>query len=259
MRKHWKFTAIAFSLIVVPCFADIVPISISEEVSGAGEVDIVSPEPIPLNGVSGNFSFDDSNHESGSYTVVKSGSVYLDGSPVQGPNVTFEAEDEQILDLTSESISLDTVALCDFQGGILHGLGTCDARSLFDLQFSLTNPSILHLTVLDSPDADADFNGSSLFDGGVLLDGPGINFDSNYDFFDQFFLLDPGIYNLSAVAGSSFVAQSSSSFAFFSHSITVNADVTSVTSVPEPRWAFLAVPILLVVWRGRHPASTSRN
>lgn len=144
-------------------------------------------------------------------------------------------------------------ANCSIEDGILYGHADCHATNLLDFQFGLTSPSILHLTVTYLQYSDGGFRISSSSDTRILLEGPGIQFDSNpllnveQYVYDLFFDLDPGIYDLQGVAHAEFVTGSFSDRAYLTPIVTFSTDFASV---PEPRWTFLAVAMLLVAWRG---------
>jgi hypothetical protein len=268
MHMQGKLLAFAAFFLVLPsCSADLVPTSISEQVSGSGDT-FYCPHGLldPSSCVSDSFGFAASNSQLGPYQVSKSGQA-----TVPEREVTADAAIGQTSNVSAANLSVDMEARSQIDGSANHFRANTAVSNQFLFLFDLTSPAIVHLTgsvgniaVNDTP------NGSSSADAQLLFTGPGLHFErENCLFcgtltFDEQFLLNPGTYTFSALTDGNIVSGNPFNGPAFSDAgLSVNADFTTVPeTVPEPRW--VAIPALLAaiccaVARRRYVGATDRT
>lgn len=223
LRKCSKIVVFVFcSLEIASCLADVVPISLSQQVGASGNV-FICKIPLTVSGCevldSKSFSFTGSNSQS----VTASGGGFTQ---------TISADVQQSSNVSLDMISLQTFSFVQTVGAVKLGGSLVTATNIFDLEFDLTSQSIMHLT-------------GQLSGGQLSFTGPGFLFQPISGPLDLLVTLDPGIYDLSDLAnvsirtGADFCCSVSSVAG-----VLLNADFTAV---PEPRWAVLPPALLLIV------------
>jgi hypothetical protein len=167
----------AFSLgfvAVVPAFAAIVPIAISQQVSASGGVGCLAPDR-PCTPPGAEFSFSASNTQPGPYSVNKTGQAAVSAGPFFFNRQLFaDAQVQQTSDETINSMSLDMSTVSEISGDGVATLvaGNVEGVNYYSFEFNLTNHSLVHLT------GSAGFEfpqqpsfGSASADSGFLLTG----------------------------------------------------------------------------------------
>jgi hypothetical protein len=223
-------------LAVIPCFADIVPISTSSQVSAQGGVQICNQYMVDQCGppVEAFFNYPESLEATASSSW---GTITADAQVQYQSNVTAANINVGLQD----SADISTPTAIDLINGFV------DVTEQFSLEFDLTAPSVVHLKGFTQGfSCRLLFGGTCMFDSQLTLSGPGFQFDSSAipgGEFDLVSTLEPGIYTLSAVAdlrenaiyGDNIVSAQGS----------LSADFTPV--VPEPRWTPIIPAVLIIV------------
>ncbi len=236
MRHRLVFAS--FLVAGTSCFADVVPISVSQQFSGSGSAAICALTPMPGCVVLDSASFNLADTNPGSATASANGFT-----------VESSASGSQTSSITANDINLQMLSLSHVGGSVKRGGADSQITNEFDLEFDLTTPSILHLT----GSFETFVTGVPVsFNAGLSLSGLGIDFHApSFEPFDLSLLLAPGIYDLSAVANmeNSF---GSNSGGFLDSGARMSLDA-SFTPVPEPFWAPVVPSLLLLtVYIGFH-------
>jgi hypothetical protein len=240
------------------CLADIVPVSVSQQMSVSGSVTACDDGcqmlfVIQHDGQS--FSSANANTNLPTTNVSQDGGVVDTVSLPFDPPVIRGASDDASASQTS-ALSSANFNLALYESGDLSGVGFLQsgavaANSQYSLIFNLTNVYVVHLTGDISSGSDGDYPGNS-FDGEIHLTGPGLQFDQAPLFptegyadnsFDEVLTLGPGQYALDAVSGfnvQQFDNINSNSFS----SVYLNADFTP--AVPEPARVSTVLEALIV-------------
>jgi hypothetical protein len=239
----------AFLLAAAPCFADVVPISVSEQVNGMGFVDICdfNFRPGCLVITSSSFSFGDSNNQPGPFTTNKSGDA-------NSGSIDASGQAQQTSNVTSDNINVQMSTQFQINGFNYRFGAMGSVNNDFALQFDLTSPATLHLTGSLSAFFPPLPYGAGTESISVLFTGPGIDFTASSPCavpcslepqpFDQYFSLNPGIYNVSALADTAFTSGSILlGYEELDGFLSLQADFTAV---PEPLWTPM-VPAMLVL------------
>lgn len=276
-----------FSLVASPALADVIPILLSQSVSGTESAVIC------IGGIFGtcyhnSSSFSASNSTPGPYSVSKSDQATATitglgalGNPVTY-SVTSSVQTDQSSDETNNSITVSMGTTSEIATGATGFLspadgGDANGTSQYSFQFDLTTPSLVHLTGSGGASAFGIGLGlRQLQNVAFSLTGPGFDLDSTdpsspvYFFcgggfcglpssqsFDDGFSLAPGVYTFTAIAD----AQMTTSIAlddFTEEGLFLQLDFTPV---PEPRWAATAVSLLLIIgcWTIRRKRSWLRR
>ncbi|HTR36474.1 MAG TPA: hypothetical protein VMH80_11255 [Bryobacteraceae bacterium] len=261
-------TALLF-LMASAGLADIVPISLSQDVNGSGGVLVCRYYPA-FTCDSGGFDFDASNSQPGPYSVNKTGEAEASGT-FPDDSVAETVQVQQSSDETTNSIfvKMSTIDQYLHQGAsYLIGLDS-ELGNDYSFEFNLTSASILHLvgSVSHSNDGFGGEAGGSFGHTGFRLAGPGIELGSPCPLCDAYYptsfdytlALNPGVFTLTAFADE----KDGESNLFFGDSgaadgeLSLNALFTPV--VPEPRWVvfpalLLAIGIGGAALRKRKPA-----
>ena len=202
-------------------FADIVPISVSQQVSVSGSATACDPGCEMGYGVQHdgqNFSSANSNITLPTTNISQDGSVddqfplpFFDPPIIRDASVDASASQTSVL--TSNNLNVGLSVSADFSGSSDLMFGSAVATSQYSLVFDLTNPYVMEISGViggegmnhsgvDGPDG--------YVDGEIHLTGPGLRFDQVLTFpmdsssnqpFDQFLTLGPGQYTLNVVAG----------------------------------------------------------
>ncbi len=259
--------ACVFSLAGGSALADVIPISVSQSVSGTEEPEVCVGGFIGT--CSSNSSgFSVSNTTVGPYSVNKSDQAtatifdYEDGASY---SVTASAQADQSSNETANSISVSmdtTTGIATGATGFLSPVdgGQAQGTNDFTFQFDLSAPSLVDLT----GSASTDEGGMGLFptfsqNMAFSLIGPGFDLDTAIPTFQapllplcsagvcsgnfgDTFLLAPGVYTLTASDGDGI-------FAPIGINVTNSEDLSlqlDFTPVPEPRWAAILLLALLM-------------
>jgi hypothetical protein len=224
----------------------------------------------------GSFTTGDSSSALGLYNQQRSGNA---AGLSDGGNASVDGNVEQISDATSSAITLATDGFSEGNGFFRTGVVFTDVSSLFSVQFMLTSASVVHIF----GGATLNASGTAATDGfgipasgsqSIMLTGPGVNFapsipDLSVDLgcgdgcgvnqtqsvpFDSSFTLLPGLYTLQADSDAGAFSEGNVAGSFragFNMSLT--ADFTSLTAVPEPSMAtpVLVGAVVVVAWRMR--------
>lgn len=212
----WKI--VAFSLLlgwigICRGFADVVPVSISQQVSISGSVlacDYFCKNLNYIQDPGNGFSSADTNSQLPPKDFALNESA-IDSVLLQAENYTrtasVEASASQSSTLTPTHFSVDLSVDGQLQGTDTLMQGTVNADSRYLLVFHLTSQSFVHLTggidggtlTFDPPHGDGSVKGE------IHLSGPGFQFDQAPSFpyesnFDEVFTLGPGQYTLNLVS-----------------------------------------------------------
>jgi len=245
-----SFLLLALLLLIccfpMPLSADVLPVSISQQVSVSGTANACDPGCQMLYGVSDNgnsFSLANSN------TVLPSQNLSQDGSAGDsapyGGMASVDALASQTSTLIPTNLTLDLNVSDDFSGSSTLMEGSVSADSQYSLVFNLTSPYLVQLTGSITGDSSGDVGFlSGSFDGEIHLTGPGFQFDQAFPAsFGDVYTLGPGQYTLDAVAGwsanQSYFLGTSSQFDTF-----ISADFTACT--PEPAQVSIILGLLML-------------
>lgn len=212
---------LVFSLLLIPqCLADVVPVSVFQQVSGSGNASACDGGCQMMYGiqhVGSSFSFQNAN------TTLPAANLNENGSATDFLNLGYsrtaeaDASSSQSPIITTASLGLNLFTSGNLSSSITLMTGNAEASSQYVLVFNLTSPSMVNLT--GGIDAYSSFGHMGIdgnFTGEVHLTGPGVQFDQNFVFpmntggfqtFEQVLELEPGQYTLAAAAG--FYAQQS--------------------------------------------------
>jgi hypothetical protein len=259
MPRQGCLLVFATGFLVMPyCLADFVPISVSEQVQGSGNI-LLCPFGLTEDCLNNNFDFAASNSASGPYQISKSGQAALSAQGFINSDISVDATAQQTSDVSGANISVNMATQPEMDGTAYPVSANVTVSNQFLLLFNLTSPAIVHLT--GSIDAYAIggfyYNGLALGDAQFLFTGPGLQFEQDpcgegFCFpgnltFDEQFLLNPGTYTFSAFTDASIAAE------FFidgapptTADLSVNADFTPVPET-EPRWMAMVLAALIVI------------
>ncbi len=259
------FVGILASLLLLcwigmPLVADVVPVSISQQVSVSGSAlacDPLCQEHFFISDPGQNFSFaktnillPPTNHDvSGSATDTV-------GSGLNDRTASVSADASQSAVSTANNIQVNLGTDDLLSSNITLVIGSVDASSQYSFTFNLPSAYLLHITGSitggRTNEAFAPVPPFGTFDGEIHLTGPGSPFDqvlssdiSNSFFFqpvDATLALGPGSYTLEAVSG--FTDQESYFLGSYSGiDVSLTADFTAV---PEPAWPSSMLGVFLV-------------
>ena len=240
-------------LAVVPLVADIVPISLSQQVGGSGDIGFCEPEQGCIDAVPASFNYSYSNNQPGPYSVSQTGQATGTAGYDGGRTATAETDTEQTSDETVSSISLDMDSVSQINAGQVITLadGDADGANEYSFEFNLTYESTVHLVGMLQYFATVPYYGSASSDAEFLLTGPGFQLDSSslalFNAFDLTFTLDPGIYTLTAFADTN---EDLTYVLGDVNNTSTEADLSltaDFTEVPEPTWTPIAPSLLLVL------------
>jgi hypothetical protein len=230
----------------MPLGADIVPISITQQVSVSGYALACDPlcqeYGIGLPDSGQTFSSSATNSDlpptnpsvTGQATDFDADTNYSRTASVQA-NVN-----QSSLSLTPNNIQVDLYAYDLFSGNDTLQAGIADAYSQYLLTFDLNNPSLVHLT--GSFDGETSFSQGFLsgsFNGEILLTGPGAPFDQSVSTdifflpqgFDTSIVLGAGVYTLDVVSELD-VEETYFLDCFSGFDVSLDADFAAI---PEPK------------------------
>ena len=181
----------------VPGFADMVILSVSEQVQGEAGVAFCIDPPTHTGCFSDSFSFSDSNSQPGAYQVSKSGQAVADARPLDFRNLLATSGAQQMSDVGVGNFQVDMDVTASVFGLANHIFGAdASTSSQFLLVFSLSGPAIVHLTgSVEGFSGEAQSGGSADADGQLVFTGPALQFERDADSLgtvDELFLLDPG-------------------------------------------------------------------
>jgi len=257
--RNFCFATALFLLLASVGLADIVPISLLQDVRGGPDVSVcdlsypIPPSTWPFTCQEVGMDLNASNSQAGSYSVNKKGEAKATG-PLSGSTLTETVQVQQSSDETSDSISVSMSTVDDFVGGGLPFAGVAsELDNDYSFKFNLTTASIVHLAgSISHSSSDFSGDGSGSFGNtGFLLTGPGFQLGSPCPACDEYFptgfdytlVLIPGVYTLTAFADERdqtnayyFMGSADGEFSF---------DAEFTPAVPEPRWVVL--PALLLV------------
>ena len=142
----------ALLLLLSPAIlADIVPISLLQDVRGGPDVSVcdlsypIPPSTWPFTCQEAALDLNASNSRPGSYSVNKKGVAEATG-PLSGFTLTETVQVQQSSDETSDSISVNMSTVDDFVGGGLPFAGVAsELDNDYSFEFNLTTASIVHL------------------------------------------------------------------------------------------------------------------
>ena len=240
LRNCVVFSFLLFA--AAPGFADVVFLSVSEQIQGSGNA-IICPFGAFDTCFSDSFNFADSNNQPGPYRAFNSGQAAVSLADGSGRNITAGTVVSQSSDVNTGNVSVNMGVQSSIGGESNHVSAGVSSNSQFLLLFSLSSPALVHLngsvaggiidSVFSSVDADAH----------IQLSGPGVQFDvegcpsgfclTNVPF-DELFILDVGTYMLSAFTDVNIVAPNP--FAGTILTTTALSLSAEITEVPEPRW-----------------------
>ena len=142
-KWSWLLVFTTFLLATAPCFADVVPISVSEQVNGSLNAGIQISVTVGCVVSSNSFSFADSNNQAGPFSTNKLGDAsaswtefYLDAS----------GQARQTSDITTDNFNVQLSTQSRIGGFNEFGGAFSSVNNEVALEFDLTSLSILHLT-----------------------------------------------------------------------------------------------------------------
>ena len=236
--RYCAFVA-AVSFSVAPALADVVDITVSGAVSGSGTAfsacgacdggfDVHS------------FDFTGSNSQLGSFSA--SGQTSASGAPTFGDFVTLTGSTQQTTATSVNSLTIDFLVSAVTDGLGAQWFAQAHLSSEYGLAFTLTTPSLMHLTTTGKESGLSSWS----------LNGPFLGSFSGSDFgsFDQTFIAEPGAYSLTILD-----RLDSSAFPLGIDTHLEETDSFSLTAnfapiVPEPRWSAIVLVLLAIVSGG---------
>lgn len=250
------FFLVFLGIAVVPCRADIVPVSVSQQLSVSGGVMICDPTTRCSDYVSNGFSSSDSNALLPPKPLSVSGAASVAFDPW---TLSGNASASQGLDVTPHSIGLGLEVISSFLGPAHITSANGGANNQTSLVFDLTSPALLKLTGNASEGLNTSFLEFTdlTFDEEVHLAGPGFQFDqvlppglySSAPFSEQF-VLAPGEYTLTAFANSDLEL----GYSIWDGSSSVNLSLSAdFTNIPEPSHIAFVLGLCMAggVWLAR--------
>lgn len=242
----------------VPLAADIVPISIYQQVSVSGGAQACDPL-CQMFGIGGPDSGQSFSPPSQTNTQLPPANLYVSGSVTDSDSrgngyvstASANADASQWSTLNASNIQLILSGGSFFYGNDTLMQAWAGANSQYSLQFRLTSPYLVHLTgkIDFVVSANLDIGPEVSSDNEIHLTGPGFQFDQslagsgggfNQLPFDASYTLAPGIYTLGAVseldAYQGYFLQDT-----FGTYVSLNADFTAI---PEPERVTLVLGLL---------------
>lgn len=130
----------------VPALADILPMSLSQQAAGSGDIGFCEPEQGCYDAVPGSFNYSYSNNQPGPYSVSQTGQATGTAGYDGGRTATAETSIEQTSDETANSISLDMSADSQITGDVITlADGNAAGVNAYSFEFDLTTESTVHL------------------------------------------------------------------------------------------------------------------
>lgn len=257
----------------MPLGADIVPVSITQQVTVSGYAlacDPLCQAAIGITHSAQTFSSSNTNLDLPSTNLSLTGQATDTNTDFFFRAATAEAgANQSSVALTSSNIQVDLFVYDRLSGQNTLVTGSADAYSHYSLVFNLTSPSLVHLTGTFSGETlnNAFISPFGLFQGEILLTGPGAPFDQAVSTdipgfigqgFDVSFALGTGLYTLDAVSearmGQSYVLDSLSYLG-----VSLNADFTAI---PEPKRVSAVLGLLMlagIYFSRKHPRPSLRR